>query len=409
MKEKNGIEKNGMAESGMAEGELEENSLSQTGPFTEPEPLPFPIVSIALLTIITVLFYAMLHSGQGDVTRVASLFGDKENNLIRAGQWWRLITPIFLHGSWGHLIANGLTLMMLGIPMERIYGPRKFFLIYMLAGIAGNLCSFWFSATPSLGASGALYGLMGAGLVFPLRYKNLIDPQARKSILSQLGRAAAINISINFFPGLHLDTWAHMGGMAGGCLAALVWIPDVLEDGPETRAYSGALWSGIAGMLLLLGVACSQQWNIAHRMASETMPYYAVDPADPWLGISLPAGWRPADTVGPNGVHWRGPREATIQIIDSREDPHLIEATKAYFKSRKSALKPLVVDGKRGEYALIKNGNTTVEFYQVVAEDRLIAMRFSCPAIFYQEMKPTFDRILNSIRFVRPPHNQARN
>ena len=129
---------------------------------------------------------------------MAYLFGDKENDLIRAGQWWRLITPIFLHGGWGHLIANGLTLLMLGIPMERIYGPRKFFLIYMLAGITGNLFSFWFSTVPSLGASGALYGLMGAGLVFPLRFKERIDPRARKEILTQLGRAAIINIGNQF-------------------------------------------------------------------------------------------------------------------------------------------------------------------------------------------------------------------
>lgn len=386
----------------------EESSLEQSGPFAEPEPLPFPVVSIALLTMIVLIFYAMLQVGQGDVTRVASLFGDKENNLIRAGQWWRLLTPIFLHGGWGHLLANGLTLVMLGIPMERIYGPRKFFLIYMLSGIAGNLFSFWFSASPSLGASGALYGLMGAGLVFPMRYKNYIDPQARKAILTQLGRAAIINISINFLPDLHLDKWAHMGGMAGGCLAALVWIPDVLEEEPETRAYNWALWTGFSGMLLLLGLAWWQQWQTSHEMSAQKLPYYAVDRSDPWLGISLPANWRPSDTVGGNGANWRGPRDAILNIIDSQEDPGLVEEMKSYLKSYKTVLSPLAVDGKQGGHALFKERNTMIDFYQVVAEDRVIAMRFSCPAAFYKEMKPAFDLALNTVRFVRPPYTRSK-
>jgi membrane associated rhomboid family serine protease len=384
---------------------LQVRSNTQEEPFAEPLPLPF--VSLSMLTLIIVIFLAMLHVGQGDVTRVAHLFGDKENDLIRAGEWWRLITPLFLHGGWGHLIANGLTLLMLGIPMERIYGPRKFFLIYMLAGITGNLFSFCFSTVPSLGASGALYGLMGAGLVFPLRFKDRIDPRARKEILTQLGRAALINIGINFLPELHLDRMAHLGGILGGGLAALVWMPDVLEEEEPSRTYRAALWAAAAGMLIVTITAGWRQWQTARSVRVEVQAYYAPEAGDPWWGLLLPRTWQQVDTVETNGLKWTGARDAALKVIDSREHPQIVVETQDFLKSHNAHLAPFTVDGKRAGRAIVQDKATTAQVIQIETDERVIVLSFSCPTAVFADMQPTFDALVSKVRFVRPPRDAS--
>ena len=397
-------------------------SASASGPQSEPpasqpagepneqeagelEPLPFPIVSVCLLVTVGAVFAAMLRVGHGDVAGVARLFGDKENSLIRAGQWWRLITPIFLHGGWGHIIANGLTLLMLGVPIERIYGARKFFLVYMLAGIAGNLFSYWLSPVPSLGASGALYGLMGAGLVFPLRFKSRIDPRARKAILTQLLRAALINGAINFLPGLNLDRWAHLGGMVGGGLAALVWMPDVLEDDVTPRWKNGALWVVTLAMLALTVGAGVRQWQSARHPQVTVQTYYAFDAGDPWWGLLLPPGWRQAATVPSEGVEWAGPNQSALKIIDDLEHPGLTQETQSFLQSRHALLTPYAVDGKSGLKAVAQDAAKTVELHQVETEGRTIAFIFTCPTSVYARMQPVFSAMMNTVRFVRPPRS----
>ena len=390
-----------MEESWAEDGQ--ERADMQEEPFAEP--LPLPIVSVCLLALIVAIFYAMLQVGNGDVTRAAHLFGDKENDLIRAGQWWRLVTPIFLHGGWGHLIANGLTLLMLGIPMERIYGPRKFFLIYMLAGISGNLFSFWFSTAPSLGASGALYGLMGAGLVFPLRFKERIDPRARKEILTQLGRAAIINVAINFVPDLHLDKMAHLGGMLGGGLAALVWMPDVLEEEEPSRAYNAALWAAAISMLLITVTAGWRQWQTARAIRVEVQAFYTPDANDPWWGLLLPRTWRQLDTVEASGLTWSGPQQARLSVIDSQEDAQIVAQTQGFLKAHNAHPSPFAVDGKRAEKVVAQDKADTKELVQIETDGRVIVLLFSCPTSVALKMQPTFDALLSKVRFVRPPRD----
>lgn len=371
----------------------------------ELEPLPFPYVSVILLLINTALFVLMWKLGQGDVRRVAYLFGDKENALIRAGQWWRLITPIFLHGSWEHLLANSLTLALLGMPMERIYGARKFFLIYMLAGIAGNLSSYSFSPASSLGASGALYGLMGAGLVFPLRFKRYIDPRARKAFLTQLIWAAGINLSLNFWPntGLNLDKFAHVGGMIGGGLAALLWMPDVLEEEPASPAQNIALWSAVGVMLFTVGMAGWLQWQSAHNTKRIIMPYYTLNPEDPWWGFELPAGWLRRDTVGQEGVAWQGPNHALLQILDNQDDPQKLRETDNDLKTRNADVTPYTVDGKNGTKAVYTNNDTTVELHRIVTDGRTINILLTCPTTALSRVQPTFEAVLASVRFIHAP------
>jgi rhomboid protease GluP len=97
---------------------------------------------------------------------VPAALGMKVNELIIHGQIWRLITPVLLHGSILHLGFNMYALYILGPGLERFYGHWRFLTLYLLAGFAGNVMSFIFSPNPSLGASTAIFGLLGAQGVF---------------------------------------------------------------------------------------------------------------------------------------------------------------------------------------------------------------------------------------------------
>ena len=131
---------------------------------------------------------------------------------ISTGQWWRLITAGFLHGSILHLLFNVYILWVLGSQLESILGKAKFVVIYFVSLIGGSIASFLFSpfGTYSIGASGAIFGLMGAMLV--VGRKKRLD-------ISQVAVLVVLNVVIGFVLS-GIDWRAHLGGLAAGSLIA---------------------------------------------------------------------------------------------------------------------------------------------------------------------------------------------
>src|SRR5262245_57817063 len=104
----------------------------------------------------------------GGATNPATLlaFGMKSNAQIDSGEYWRLITPIFIHIGLLHLMFNSYALWIVGPQVEKLYGGARFLILYMATGVAGVLGSYWQHPNdPSAGASGAIFGLFGALLV----------------------------------------------------------------------------------------------------------------------------------------------------------------------------------------------------------------------------------------------------
>lgn len=130
-------------------------------------------------------------------------------------QWYRLVTAAFMHAGLLHIAFNMLVLIMLGPTLEKILGHFRFIALYLLAALGGSICSYAFSAplTPSVGASGAIFGLMGALIVAGRRLK--FD-------ISQVVILLVINLAIGFIPGGNVDWRAHIGGLITGALVALV-------------------------------------------------------------------------------------------------------------------------------------------------------------------------------------------
>ncbi len=141
------------------------------------------------------------------------------NSAIRAGELWRFITPVFLHGSIPHIFFNMYALLSIGTFMERQFGHGRFALLYFLSGFAGNVFSFRFTGENgfSVGASTAVFGLIGAEVIFFYQNRELFGAYAKQSI-GNVVFIIAINLFIGLSPGI--DNWGHVGGLLGGMIFA---------------------------------------------------------------------------------------------------------------------------------------------------------------------------------------------
>ena len=142
-------------------------------------------------------------------------YGMKINELIAQGQVWRLVTAMFLHGNFSHIAFNMLALYIWGRHIETLYGRWRFAVIYMLAGIMSITASFAFTAAPSLGASGAIYGMFGALLYFRKYDKALFNKIFGVQILVYLAISLFFGFTMSY-----VDNVGHIGGLVGGYLAA---------------------------------------------------------------------------------------------------------------------------------------------------------------------------------------------
>jgi len=182
----------------------------------------------------------------------------KNNERIAAGEYWRLFTPMLLHGSLIHIGFNMYALNIIGPGLERQYGHGRFFALYILSGFAGNVFSMAFTIENSLGASTAIFGLFGAQGVFFYQNRELFGARAQAAI-RQIVWLSIINLTLGLSPGI--DNWGHIGGLIGGVVFSwyagpvLVWegVPPLikLKDGRDvTRAGIAAVGVGLVFVLL---------------------------------------------------------------------------------------------------------------------------------------------------------------
>ena len=142
----------------------------------------------------------------------------KVNELIREGQFWRLLTPALVHGSITHIGFNMYALLSFGTGLERHFGHKRFLALYVLGAFTGNVMSFLFVSNNSLGASTAIFGLLGAEGVFLYQNRKLFAGQF-KSAISNIIFIAVINLFvIGSLP--NIDNWGHIGGLLGGTMFA---------------------------------------------------------------------------------------------------------------------------------------------------------------------------------------------
>ncbi len=202
-------------------------SAPQPAPAQQVTRVPFPFSPPRLTFIIigiTIFFYILQVASVGIYGYAVyqldwlELFGARINDSIRAGQVWRLITPILLHGSLTHILFNMYSLYSLGSQLEKFYGYKRFILLYLLAGFAGNAFSFLVGPQDgiSIGASTSIFGLAAAEGVFLFQNRKILGEQARSGI-GNIFFVVALNLFVlGNIPGI--DNWGHIGGLLGGLI-----------------------------------------------------------------------------------------------------------------------------------------------------------------------------------------------
>ncbi|HLR66456.1 rhomboid family intramembrane serine protease [Virgibacillus alimentarius] len=181
-----------------------------------------PFFTYLLILINTIMFFLLELNGGSQNIATLIYYGANYNPALLDGQWWRILTSMFLHIGFAHLFMNMLALFYLGTIVEKIYGSWRFILIYFMAGAGGGLASFAFTISVSAGASGALFGLFGALLFFGLIYKKLFFQTMGKGLLIIIG----INLIFGFLVP-QIDNGAHLGGLLTGFLAtAIIYLPN---------------------------------------------------------------------------------------------------------------------------------------------------------------------------------------
>lgn len=172
--------------------------------------------------------------------RVLVAFGAKLNYLIQNGhQWWRFVTPMFLHVNLLHLIVNMYSLWIVGPYVEKLYGSAKFVFFWVVTGVCGVVASylcvrpeladglitgFIFKALdePSAGASGALFGLVGVLFVFGIKFRRELPEGFKRAFGTGLLPMIVLNLFIGYVLRGFIDNAAHLGGLVSGALLALV-------------------------------------------------------------------------------------------------------------------------------------------------------------------------------------------
>jgi rhomboid protease GluP len=178
-----------------------------------------PVVTYTILGITVFVYLLQIATLYFLKIDLPAALGAKINELIMAGEIWRLFTPMLLHDDQLplHVMSNMYFLAIVGSRLEKFTGHWAFLLLYLVAGFAGNVFSFLFSPYNAWGASTALFGLMGAQVVFVLHNKPFLADEGKAALQNAL-MLIVLNVVIGFAIGA--DNWGHIGGLAGGALFA---------------------------------------------------------------------------------------------------------------------------------------------------------------------------------------------
>jgi len=168
--------------------------------------------------------------------------------LVAEGQAWRLVTSAFLHSGFVHLALNMLSLYFLGSFAEVTFGRSRFLALYLISGIAGGLAYLYFGSfsAPAVGASGAIFGLLGGVFGFAIRRGTF---SMRNPIISQLLLLTAVNLFLGAtIPGV--SNTAHIGGLLGGLVFGYLMAPTVYSQKKLVAATPILLAFGLEAVLL---------------------------------------------------------------------------------------------------------------------------------------------------------------
>ena len=239
-----------------------------------------PLAVYTILAINLLLWICLELTGGSQNTQNLMRFGGISYLEISSGQYWRLLAAMFLHIGAAHLAVNGLSLLIMGGMVEKIFGHTRFIGIYLISGLGGSAFSFWMIHPFAIGAgaSGAVFGCVGAlGAFFLIRRREL--GQLGKQNLNAILILAGINFTFGFIMP-SIDNWAHLGGFLAGILTCSGLIPVTLvanrfevqgmkhsENVNQSRCRLGATaMLGLAVLLIAVVIILANNKTIVERL-----------------------------------------------------------------------------------------------------------------------------------------------
>ena len=192
-----------------------------------------PWLSVGLVAACATVFALQIALGalrdQQAIVRAGALVRDR----VVQGEVWRFLSAIFLHASPGHLIGNCIVLYVVGMACEHAFGIARTAAIYFLGGLGGGLLSVALHGGPSVGASGAIFAVMGATIVFFYRHHRAVHLRDKRVGFVLLAWAL-YQIGLGFFSPL-IDNFAHVGGLLAGGAIALLLRPTLLPEASDPQ------------------------------------------------------------------------------------------------------------------------------------------------------------------------------
>ena len=210
-----------------------------------------PVTSGLLIVIAMVFAYEVLTGAFLSDQRMVDL-GAIVPGLLQRREYWRLLAAMFLHGGWLHWFLNSWALYQLGTLYETLFGSSRFALIYFVSGICASIASSMYEHGPAVGASGAIFGILGAFIFSLLRSPQYRRQPWTRSLISQLVFWIVVNIAIGFSVKF-IDNAAHIAGLITGLLLGFLphrvpppppreMVIDVPSAPPPENRPPGAPW-----------------------------------------------------------------------------------------------------------------------------------------------------------------------
>lgn len=245
-------------------------------------------VTVALVAINTLVFIGTLLAGAEwliPVGKVQIAWGSNFGPYTADGEWWRLFTSLFIHFGIAHVVLNMIALVMFGPLVERLYGSVNYLLIYVLAGIAGGLASIsWQPDVNSAGASGAIFGILGALVAAQLRGGDTFPVD----ILRPIRDTTLLYLGLSLYAGFKyqgIDNAAHLGGLAAGFVIGLAAARPITGESSFSRRDLRRLIQllPVAAVVLAVGLWFAQRASAS--MAGEGQYRRTAH----WIGVREPA------------------------------------------------------------------------------------------------------------------------
>lgn len=186
--------------------------------------MKMPFITYIIIALCVIMFALTLLFGEKTFITTLVKFGGNVGYYTKNGEFYRLITCIFLHASIVHLLCNMYSLYIVGPQIESFYGKLKYIFIFFFSGICGSILSLAFSSDNivSVGASGAIFGLLGSIVYFGYHYRVYLGNVLKSQIIPII----ILNLLIGFMV-TGIDNFAHIGGLIGGVFASMaVGVPE---------------------------------------------------------------------------------------------------------------------------------------------------------------------------------------